>query len=106
MDIQILPAYAAAFVDALNEKFAADTRYTFEYMKGRKYDRIVRATDNVTYGRSVYCFIEKETGAVWKAGGWKAPQPNGIRYCPQSEEDLAAWATENADLYGACLYVR
>ena len=39
---------------------------------GRKYLRVVR-TDA---GRSVYCFIEKATGNIWKAAGWKGPALN------------------------------
>lgn len=44
--------------------------------KGQKYIRIIRT--EMGDHRSVYCFIEKETGNVLKASGWKAPA-KGIR---------------------------
>lgn len=43
---------------------------------GRKYIRVVksRGADD----RSVFCFIDASTGAIYKAAGWKAPA-KGIR---------------------------
>jgi hypothetical protein len=41
---------------------------------GSKYIRIVRS-----YGedqRSVHCFVEKSTGKIWKAAGWRTPAKN------------------------------
>lgn len=38
--------------------------------KGRKYIRIVKEDGS---SRSVYCFVERETGAIYKADGWKKP---------------------------------
>tara|TARA_Y100001963_G_scaffold121923_1_gene170895 strand:- start:52 stop:369 length:318 start_codon:yes stop_codon:yes gene_type:complete len=35
--------------------------------KGRRFDKVVRGT-------SVYCFVEKETGFIFKAATWRAPQ--------------------------------
>ena len=35
--------------------------------KGRRFDKVVRGT-------SVYCFVEKETGFIFKAASWKSPQ--------------------------------
>ena len=35
--------------------------------KGRRFDKIVKDT-------SVYCFVEKETGYIFKAASWRAPQ--------------------------------
>ena len=43
---------------------------------GKKYIRIVSSSMPDQMGhthRSVFCFIEKETGNVLKASGWKAP---------------------------------
>lgn len=37
---------------------------------GRKYVRIVRSGDS---SRSVYCFVERETGNILKAASWKTP---------------------------------
>ena len=35
--------------------------------KGRRFDKVVRGT-------SVYCFVEKETGYIFKPASWRAPQ--------------------------------
>ena len=35
--------------------------------KGRRFDKIVKDT-------SVYCFVEKETGYIFKPATWRAPQ--------------------------------
>jgi len=43
----------------------------FEVHPGRKYDKIVRITNQ----SSVYGFINKETGGIIKAASWKAPEP-------------------------------
>jgi len=46
--------------------------------KGRKYVRIVREDASGT-SRSVHCFVERDTGLIWKAAGWKAPARNFSR---------------------------
>ena len=35
--------------------------------KGRRFDKVVKGT-------SVYCFVEKETGYIFNAATWSAPQ--------------------------------
>ena len=35
--------------------------------KGRRFDKVVRGT-------SVYCFVEKDIGYIFKAASWRAPQ--------------------------------
>lgn len=42
---------------------------------GRKWIRIV-TEDLDGSNRSVVCFVERSTGLVWKAAGWKAPARN------------------------------
>lgn len=46
---------------------------------GRKYVRIVRTDDRGYGSRSVVCFIERSTGLIWKAAGWKARATNFSR---------------------------
>jgi hypothetical protein len=48
---------------------------TFSYQTGSKNIKIVENRD--TGGGSVYCFIEKDTGIILKAAGWKAPAKGG-----------------------------
>ena len=49
-----------------------------EIEEGPKKVRIIKRDKNGT-SRSVHTFIEKETGDILKAAGWKAPAPNGKR---------------------------
>lgn len=68
---------------------------------GRKYQRIVQVlTDGGS--RSVHCFIDKQTGDVLKAAGWKAPA-SGARF---NLLDAASRADlfERCEFTGAYLY--
>lgn len=77
------------YLERLNASVAASwphsmlepTTYSVE-KPGRKYDRVVallagpRGVPIKERQRSVHCFIERETGIVWKADGWKGPTKN------------------------------
>jgi hypothetical protein len=63
---------AQAIIDENMERFPALDKPTLTVDKGgRKYLRIVR--NERGQGRSVHCFVEKETGNILKAAGWSAP---------------------------------
>ena len=91
------------FAEKLNEKFAADG-YEFSVMNGRRFDRIV--IENVRHGhndhRSVFAFVERSTGDLYKAAGWNAPAKHK-RY---NGSELLNMAIEDADVYGSFLYMR
>lgn len=54
---------------------------TFAVAGGRKYIRIAHGPNGgMSGGRYVHCFVDAETGGVYKAAGWKAPALNGERY--------------------------
>lgn len=61
------------------EKFSNLTPPTITVMNGIKNVRVVRSEPHT---RSVYCFIEKETGHILKPAGWNAPakHPRGNIY--------------------------
>ena len=86
------------FVAALNLKFN-HTDYEFTADKpGAVNVRIVRSY--VGGGqRSVFCFIERETGDILKAASWKAPA-KGVR------GNLATVDMSKVDPYGSWLYIR
>lgn len=44
---------------------------------GKRYVKVVKGTPG-TDGKSVFCFVERSTGDVYKAASWKAPA-KGIR---------------------------
>lgn len=64
-------------------------------MQGSKNLRIVATTAG---NRSVYCFVEKSTGNILKAAGWKAPA-KGARGNIFNKETY-----KNADCYGGAWY--
>ena len=50
-----------------NMTFMLDNPEVIKVNKGRRFDKVVRGT-------SVYCFVEKDTGYIFKAATWRAPQ--------------------------------
>jgi hypothetical protein len=42
-------------------------------MRGKKYIRVVRTTDEGRGQRSVYCFIDTTDGSIYKSASWSAP---------------------------------
>jgi hypothetical protein len=50
-------------------KFPSLTVPTIEVEEGSKFYKVVKADSQ----RSVYCFINKQTGDIYKAATWRAP---------------------------------
>lgn len=61
--------------------------YTFGYDVGKKYSRIW--VDNGVQ-RSVCFFVQRDTGDVWKAAGWKGPALNYPRGNIMTTEGIIA----------------
>ena len=78
-------------------RFSSLTPPTYTVMSGRKYDK-------VTNGSSVYCFVEKATGNVYKPAGWRAPYTKGNNPVRGNIFNVSSY--ENADPYGGWLYCR
>ncbi len=102
--------YAEKFVAALNAKFPASEHLgeSFGLTEGARFDRITKVRNGEN--RSVHAFVERSTGKLIKAAGWKAPAKlsNGelnSKYDLAEETDFAQ-AVSAADLYGAYLYQR
>ena len=90
-----------AFVDAMNNKFGS-TEYVFDAIPGRKFDKVTSAFKDNKLSLSVYAFVERETGDLYKASGWAAPA-KGVRF---SGDKLLTVAVDKADLHGGFLYNR
>lgn len=90
-----------AFVDALNDKFVS-TDYVFGAIPGRKFDKVTSICRGNKNSTTVYAFIDRENGNLYKAAGWNAPA-KGIRF---TGENLLNEAIDKADLYGGFLYYR
>ena len=74
------------------------------YEVAKKYIKVYRldvVNGEIRDGRSVFMFIDKETGAIYKPASWKAPA-KGIRFYIES----LAENPELVDQYGSFLYRR
>ena len=76
--------------------------YEFYPETGKKYHKLIMT--DTGGGRSVHCFIDKNTGEVYKSASWKAPA-KGVRYDLRLIKDRE-WLLENADWAGGYLYAR
>lgn len=78
---------AQVIVDAYYTKNFPDQMHTLTLQEGTRYVRVVTAlTKNPEIGQSLYCFIDKTTGAILY-GSWKSPTmprtPRGSIYTDQ-----------------------
>ena len=87
----------------------------FKVYSGKKYYKIVQQEFETweksrNYGKyadgSVHCFVDKETGDVYKAASWKSPAKH-IRFSFQNEADLRFLLNpDNVTWAGGYLYIR
>lgn len=69
---------------------------------GKKYHKVILV--NGGGSRSVHCFIDKNTGEVYKSATWKSPA-KGVRYDLRLIKDRE-YLLENADWSGGYLYAK
>ena len=77
-----------------------DIDYVIE--TGKKYHKVILV--NGGGSRSVHCFIDKNTGEVYKSATWKSPA-KGVRYDLRLIKDRE-YLLENADWSGGYLYAK
>lgn len=89
-------AHAIAFVEALRPHAKRQYSEDFGIQAGKRYDRIT----SITHGeaRSVHAFIDRESGDVLKAAGWKAPAkgPRGNVATPEGLAEVIGRAAESS----------
>lgn len=94
-------------LEKLRGKALHDSGYEFEVECGQKFDRIVQTRRNSAYSRSVHAFVEKSTGKLIKASGWKDLQKDksglAYRYDLSTPEGFNEALTK-ADAFGGYLY--
>ncbi len=78
----------------------SDIDYTIE--TGKKYHKVILVSSGNS--RSVHCFIDKNTGEVYKSATWKSPA-KGVRYDLRLIKDRE-YLLENADWSGGYLYAK
>ena len=80
----------------------APDNYDYIFESGNKYHKVIMIDSGNS--RSVHCFIDKNTGEVYKSSSWKSPA-KGVRYDMRLIEDRERMF-ENCDWAGAYLYAR
>jgi len=67
--------YSEVLCEALTQQFKSShpnsDPYKFYIESGRKYHKLIMETNGNS--RSVHAFVDKNSGAVYKAASWKAP---------------------------------
>jgi len=74
----------------------------YQVETGKKYHKVILV--NGGGSRSVHCFIDKNTGEVYKSATWKSPA-KGVRYDLRLIKDRE-YLLENADWSGGYLYAK
>ena len=107
------PEYAREQLDAIENGTA--NLMKFKVYTGKRYYKIVQQEFETWeksryYGQyrdgSVHCFVDKETGDVYKAASWRSPAKH-IRFSFQNEEDLRFLLNpDNVYWTGGYLYLR
>ena len=107
------PEYDREQLDAIENGTA--NLYKFVVKTGKRYYKIVQQEFETWerskyYGQyrdgSVHCFVDKETGDVYKAASWQAPAKH-IRFSFQNVEDLKFLLNpDNVGWAGGYLYLR
>ena len=107
------PEYAREQLDAIENGTA--NLMKFKVYSGKKYYKIVQQEfetweKSKYFGQyrdgSVHCFVDKETGDVYKAASWRSPAKH-IRFNLQNESDLRFLLNpDNVDWAGGYLYFR
>ena len=82
-----------------DNEYPSNGNYHFMLTTGRKYHKIVN--DN---GGGVHCFIDKQTGEVYKPASYNKPAKH-VRYDMRLIEERNAMLS-NADWAGSYLYLR
>jgi hypothetical protein len=93
------PGYHQQKIDELKSG-KCDIDYQVE--TGKKYHKVI-FVDGGGH-RSVHCFIDKNTGEVYKSATWKSPA-KGVRYDLRLIKDRE-YLLENADWSGGYLYAK
>ena len=78
------------------------TDVDYEIETGKKYHKVIMITSG--FSRSVHCFIDKNTGELYKSSSWKSPA-KGVRYDLRLIEQRE-YVLENCDWAGGYLYAK
>ncbi len=63
------------FTEESNTRDTYPDKYSIKMIKGRRFDRIVY--DNKFDFNRIHCFVERNTGNIYKPAGWRSPNTKG-----------------------------
>jgi hypothetical protein len=86
----------------IDELKNGDCPIDYQVETGKKYHKVIFVDGGG--GRSVHCFIDKNTGELYKSQSWKSPA-KGVRYDLRLIEQRE-WLLQHADWAGGYLYAR
>jgi len=86
----------------IDELKNGDCPIDYQVETGKKYHKVIFVDGGGQ--RSVHCFIDKQTGEMYKSATWKSPA-KGVRYDLRLIKDRE-YLLENADWSGGYLYAR
>jgi len=86
----------------IDELKNGDCPIDYQVETGKKYHKVIFVDGGG--GRSVHCFVDKNTGEVYKSASWKSPA-KGVRYDLRLIKDRE-YLLENADWSGGYLYAK
>ena len=93
---------------SITELKAGKCDYSFIIESGTKYHKIIEVIDHgpnrMGPSRSVHCFVDKNTGEVYKSANWKSPA-KGVRYSLLDDNSRELCYT-NCDWAGSYLYLK
>lgn len=106
-------AALATFLSKLQEREVAYIRANyvnltpevFTTAKGRRFVKVIKAGAKEGSQRSVFCFVEKATGNIYKPAGWKQPTLNHVRGNIYGENPLAGTNPHGTNYVGAAAYI-
>ena len=93
------PGYHQRCIDELKSGICP---IDYQVETGKKYHKVIFVDGGGS--RSVHCFVDKNTGEVYKSATWKSPA-KGVRYDLRLIQDRE-YLLENADWSGGYLYAK
>ena len=95
-------SYAPYHQEQIEKLKNGDCPIDYQVETGKKYHKVIFVDGGGS--RSVHCFVDKQTGEVYKSATWKSPA-KGVRYDLRLIKDRE-YLLENADWSGGYLYAR
>lgn len=105
-------AALATFLSKLAEREVAYVRANYKNLTpsvfttaaGRRFVKVIKG-DAKGGQRSVFCFVEKATGNIYKPAGWKQPTLNHVRGNIYADDCLKGTNVHGTNYVGAAAYV-